>query len=728
MNEEKENIIDQTADAPAETGAVENTAPPAEDAKAQKAENEAPAQDPEAQKAAEKEAAKAAKAAEKERLAKEREEAKAAKAAEKEAAAKEREAQKAARAAEKEAAKAARAAEKEAKAQERAAQKAARPAPDTKKLRKVFKAVALTFVVVLTLAAIATAGLAMTGRRILNSDKIFPGVTVGDIPVGGLTKDEAVAALEVKGWVEDVGGTLNVSLPLDTGFQIDYLESGASLTPEKAAAAAYRFGRGGGVVDALKAYWHGRNHTTDVSVGEAALDPDYIRQRLQDGIAQFERATADQGHHVDRVNSTITLLKGAGEMKIDEEDLFAAVVAALEARQTELDYEPTQMNVSMPDFDDMHEQLAVEPRNASYDPLTDTIEPEVVGVDFDVEQARALWEAAAPGEEYAIPVTLTYPTVTEESMQQYLFRDLLGERTTSFWGSTDNRVNNIELVAQKLNGHVILPGEEFSYNGYVGERTVEAGFKSADAYVNGQVRPEIGGGICQVSSTLYNAVLGAQLEIVERTGHMFAVGYLPKGLDATVSWPAPDFKFRNNRDYPVRLAAWVDRENTNLTIQVWGSNLDGTYGVPKSSWGKRFDKDWLERGYEVQIGWDAYSWLEIYAADGTYLEKRKLYNSYYALHDEDIVYPEIPEEPAAPDPVIIVPDTPAVVNPDPPAAPDPVVVVPTNPDPPAAPDPVVTVPSNPDPDPGSSGGGETGGGETGGSGGGETGGGSGEGG
>ncbi len=622
-----------------------------------------------------------AKKAEKEAAAKEREAARAAKAAEKEAAKAAKEAEKAAKEAAKEAAAKAREEAKAAKAAEKEAAKAARPAPDRKKRRRALRAIVLSFVVVLTLAAAATAALALTGRKLLQGDKIFPGVTVGEIPVGGLTQTEAVAALEVKGWAEAVGGTLNVTLPLDTGFQLDYLESGASLTPEKAAAAAFRFGRGGSVIDALKTYWYGRNHTTDVSVGEAALDPDYIRQRLLDGIAQFDRAAADQGHHVDRVNSTITLLKGAGEMKIDEEDLYAAVVAALEARETELDYEPTQTNVSMPDFDEMHEQLSIEPRNAAYDPLTDTIEPEVIGVDFDVEQARALWEAAAPGEEYVIPVTLTYPAVTEESMRTYLFRDLLGERTTSFWGSSDNRINNIELVANKLNGHVILPGEEFSYNGYVGERTVEAGFKSADAYVNGQVRPEIGGGICQVSSTLYNAVLGAQLEITDRTGHMFAVGYLPKGLDATVSWPSPDFKFRNDRDYPVRLAAWVDRENTNLTIQVWGSNLDGTYGVPKSSWGKRFDREWLDRGYEVQIGWDAYSWLEIYDADGNYLGKRKLYNSYYALHDEDIVYPEISEEvapaPAAPDPepVIIVPDTPAAPDPEP-APPEPVVIVP----------------------------------------------------
>ncbi|MBQ6402949.1 MAG: VanW family protein, partial [Oscillospiraceae bacterium] len=596
-----------------------------------------------------------------------REEARAAKAAEQKAA-------KAAKAAEQEAARAAKEqakADKEAamaaKAQARADKAAARKekqAGDKQpgRGRKLVRALVLTAVVVLFLAAACTAALAVAGRNIQKSDKILPGVTVGEIPVGRLTQEEAVAALEVRGWEESVGGTLNVTLPMDAGCQIDYLQAGVSLNAERAAAAAYRYGRQGSVLDGIRAYFYGTKHSVDVSQDGLALDRDYIMQRLQDGIDQFDRAAADQGHLIDKESSSITMLKGAGQMKIDAEDLCAAVVAALEARETELNYQPTQTEVSMPDFEEMHAQLFTEMRNARYDPETDTIEPEVVGVDFDVELARSLWEAAAPGEEFTFPVVLSYPPVTEASMRELLFRDCLGERTTSFWGSSSNRINNIELVAQKLNGLVIQPGEEFSYNGYVGERTVEAGFKAADAYVNGGVEPQIGGGICQVSSTLYCAVLAAQLEIVDRSAHMFAVGYLPKGLDATVSWPGPDFKFRNSRDYPIRIAARVDRDTTNLTIEIWGSNLDGTYGVPKSSWGKHLDAEWLAKGYEVQVGWDAYSWVEIYAADGTYLDKIKGYSSRYDLHPEDIQWPELPAEvppaadPSEPEITIVVPE------------------------------------------------------------------------
>ena len=606
-----------------------------------------------------------------------REQAKAAKAAEKERLA-----------AEKEAAKAAKAAEKEAKKAAKAVPAAPKDGEPPKKKSKAVKAIVLTFVIVLALAAIVTGTLAVAGDRIAKSDKIFPGVTVGEIPLGGLTENEAVAALEAKGWVDAVGGTLHVTLPLDVGCQLDYIESGASLSAEKAAAAAWRWGRSGDLIDALRAWFYGMRHTTDVSEGAAALDEDYIRQRLHDAVVQFDEAAADQGHNVDRVASSITLLKGAGEMIVDEEELYGLVTQALEARETELSYAPKLPKLTMPDFDDMHEQLAVEPQNARYDPDTETIEPEIVGIDFDVQEAAALWEAAKPGEFYTVPVTLTYPEVTEESMSKLLFRDLLGECTTSFWGSTANRINNIQLVADKLDGLVIQPGEEFSYNGFVGERTTAAGFKAADAYANGTVRQEIGGGICQVSSTLYNAALASQLEITDRTCHMYAVGYLRKGLDATVSWPGPDFKFKNCRDYPVRLKTVVDTENTKPTIQLWGSNLDGTYAVPGSSYGKLFDKDWEKKGYEVHIGWWARSWLDVYDASGKLIETRKGFNSLYDLHPEDIKWPEVVEEKPE--------DTSSseihIEDPTPTPPPDP---TPTPP-----PDPTTTPPPDPDPTPG----------------------------
>lgn len=122
-----------------------------------------------------------------------------------------------------------------------------------------------------------------------------------------------------------------------------------------------------------------------------------------------------------------------------------------------------------------------------------------------------------------------------------------------------------------------MPGQSFSYNGTVGQRTLRAGFKEAGAYVNGEVTTAVGGGICQVSSTLYNAVLRANLEVTNRTNHMFQVGYVPIGTDATVSWGAPDFQFKNNRNYPIKIVATT--AGKNVYIKIFGLKEDNDYDV-----------------------------------------------------------------------------------------------------------------------------------------------------
>ena len=122
-----------------------------------------------------------------------------------------------------------------------------------------------------------------------------------------------------------------------------------------------------------------------------------------------------------------------------------------------------------------------------------------------------------------------------------------------------------------------MPGEEFSFNNTVGKRTTSAGFKVATVYSNGQVTTDVGGGICQVSSTLYNAVLKANLEITNRRNHTFTVGYVPIGLDATVSWGSPDFKFKNSRNYPIKIVATTS--NKNLYIKIYGMKEEVEYEV-----------------------------------------------------------------------------------------------------------------------------------------------------
>ncbi len=145
----------------------------------------------------------------------------------------------------------------------------------------------------------------------------------------------------------------------------------------------------------------------------------------------------------------------------------------------------------------------------------------------------------------------------------------LGTATTSFARSNRNRSTNIELATKACNGYILKPGETFSFNTVVGKRTKERGYKEAGVYVNGQTDTGIGGGICQVSSTLFNAALESNMTITARRAHSLPVSYLPKGRDAAVSWGGPEFKFKNPYKFPVMIGTYYDK-NGKLTMSILG--------------------------------------------------------------------------------------------------------------------------------------------------------------
>lgn len=164
-------------------------------------------------------------------------------------------------------------------------------------------------------------------------------------------------------------------------------------------------------------------------------------------------------------------------------------------------------------------------------------------------------------------VTVTAPAHTEAEFADV--RDLLGAYTTSFAGSAQGRVTNIKNAAAKLENHVVYPGEEFSFLALMVPFTYENGYAMAGTYVNGKSVDGMGGGICQVSSTLYNAVLRAELTVTSRSNHMMTVGYVPLGADATVANPNVDFKFRNDLETPVLIESYT--YGTSIYINIYGA-------------------------------------------------------------------------------------------------------------------------------------------------------------
>ena len=222
---------------------------------------------------------------------------------------------------------------------------------------------------------------------------------------------------------------------------------------------------------------------------------------------------------------------------------------------------------------EIYEQTSGEVKNAGYDAATGTITPERVGAEFDVALAQSIMDAAGPGDTVEIPADVQFPAVTAEELAPVLFRDMLGSYTTHV-GGTAARIGNVKLASSSINGTVLNSGDIFDYNGVVGQRTAARGYLPAPAYVYGETVDEIGGGVCQPSSTLYLATLKSDLEIVERYAHRYVPAYIPKGMDATVSWGGPNYRFRNDTNYPIKVESVYSKGY--LTMSLYGTKVDDT--------------------------------------------------------------------------------------------------------------------------------------------------------
>ena len=373
----------------------------------------------------------------------------------------------------------------------------------------------------------------------------------------------------------------------------------------------------------------------DVSSLYGGIDKEYIRTQADKGIAEFMEKTADTGYETDIENGVIRLMKGAGQMQIDAEKLTEQIAASMVRGERLLEKTGPDNELSMPDFQKIYDEVCVEAQDAAYTEKFEVID-EVVGLKFDIAQAQENWKAAKPCEYYEIALELVEPAVKGEELRSRLYRDRLGSQTTLFTYSSDNRISNIKLSASKFDGMILYPGEVFSFNDIVGKRTQEAGFLLAGAYSDGEVVEEIGGGICQVSSTLYCAAMYAQMKTMYRESHYFKVDYLPLAYDATVSWPKPDFRFRNDREYPVKIAAYTDDDAKCLVVEIWGTDTDGSYVELSYVESPLYDEEYTD----VVIGTSARAYRNIYDKDGNFLRKQGEPYSTYHLHEDEIEWPE----------------------------------------------------------------------------------------
>lgn len=409
----------------------------------------------------------------------------------------------------------------------------------------------------------------------IKNTKMIKGTTVSNIDISNLTKEEAVEKLnniygtKAEKQIYLTHGEYETSTTyeaLEVKYQVD-----------DAVEQAYENGRVGNIFqdnfEILKTWIKGKNIDLNVTI-----DTDMINQIAQNVNNSIEDAVVQSSYYVDKDVGKLIITSGKAGKMVDQDKLLEDIYTVLDTNtedEQKLELKMIDATPDKIDIDKIHEEVYKEVQDAYYTKDPFTVYPEEEGIDFDVDAAKQL--LTEEKEEYEIPLKITKPTKTVKDIGTEAFPDLLATFSTNYNAGNANRTTNLKLAANKINGTVLLPNEEFSYNKVVGERTIKAGYKMAATYSNGAVVDGLGGGICQISSTLYDAVVMANLKITTRRNHQFVTSYLPAGKDATVVWGSQDFKFVNSRKYPIRITATV--QNGVATIQVWGIKEEVEYDI-----------------------------------------------------------------------------------------------------------------------------------------------------
>ena len=420
---------------------------------------------------------------------------------------------------------------------------------------------------------------------LLSSPMVYSGVYLDNVSLEGLDKIELSKYLENKYNIDL--STLELSIyhrdyPVTVGFDELSIQIDKELVLEK----VFSIGRKGNFFKRLiDIYKNKRTHTyleTEVFVDMGALD----------GIIN----QIYENTYIDAVSPSLLLMKdevvivsGKSGSAVNKKSLKECILKQLSKIESGIVIVPVDEILPVKiDTDAVYSKIVREPQDAAVSIINDTIEitPEVLGRKLDkAEFISLVAEMEAKAVKYPIelklPVEFVQPGITAEKIEDSLFRDVLSVYTTSFTDDTENDRNrsvNIQLAVEAINGTILSPGESFSFNDIVGQRTQQKGYLPANVYTPDGIATGIGGGICQVSSTLYNAALRANLEVIERNPHIYMVAYVPLGCDASVSYGIQDLKFTNSTKWPVRIDGHVTSDN-KIEFSIIGTNENPSLGV-----------------------------------------------------------------------------------------------------------------------------------------------------
>ena len=549
------------------------------------------------------------------------------------------------------------------------------------------------WIIALALVAIVVLGVCSYGFVLKNQDAIYPNVYVAGVNVGGLKRDAAVSAVSDAVQTSYESDTLNVVLP-DRTLSLTPEVTQVALNPEQAIDEAMRYGRSGGPISAVVHYLRAGSSEYSVDLDSSLnLDTTYIRTLVDQTARECASDKIDPIVKVDEAAGTITITAGSPAVSLDADKLYDAVIARFAAGDfSALDFDYDTVPCESVDLQQYYDKYCKEMTDAYYDEEKKELVPEVNGYGFDLPYYTQQLAMADPGTKIVIQAEAIQPEVTLAELEKEYFSDVLGSCDSPHTAQA-GRTKNLELACKAIDGTILNPGDEFSFNKIVGERTPEKGYQSAIVYqTGGKSEAEAGGGVCQVASTIYTACLYADLKVTERAPHMFTVTYVQLGMDATIYWGSLDYKFVNSTDHPLRIDASVSggyvhvklvgtapkdkgydhivlRHEVVATIQPKmeidgdktiitdaGTALDengNTVNIVVDKDGNKYIKgDMVQYSY---VGKTVMAYRDYVDANGTVIKTETLHKDTYQARNTSYkctpyVEPEVPEEPDPTDP------------------------------------------------------------------------------
>ena len=411
------------------------------------------------------------------------------------------------------------------------------------------------------------------------SNKIISNIFIQNYDISNLTQEDAVKKMN-----NIITSQIPEEITLkhnDYETSISTKELNIQFDTTTAVNDAYKIGRTGNLLQNDLTILETKLQRKQFSL-KLSLDTDTLKKQLQDISGKLPDKVKESSYYIE--GSNLILTKGETGVVVDVDKTASEIIEQIQnlnVKNNSIEISTEEKSPSALDIDSIHSELYSEAKDAYFTQNPYAIFPSENGVDFaiSIDEAKAMLQEDK--EEYAIPLKVLYPSVTTNMLGSEAFPNLLSQYSTSYSTRDQKRTTNLRLAANKINGTVLMPGETFSYNKVVGERTIAAGYQEAPIYVSGKVVDGLGGGICQITTTLYNAVVYANLDIVERSNHQFVPSYAPASRDATVVYGSIDFKFKNNRNYPIKIVCSV--QNGIANFQIYGLKTDNDYEVTISN-------------------------------------------------------------------------------------------------------------------------------------------------